>query len=240
MSNGSVGPKLLAGFGQSIEERIISELGATPSDQFPELEDVKNPAGESTGYVHVFKAEKLDKAACMSINVMPGGRYFNIHIIPQAQYNIPRFNFEGMVTSHGSKISMDLYPDIDVIMDIHKFKELCSGVTSIYDKARKSEITFQPSRYTHMRAFCSPYFLNAPDVAPKNLTILEEIANQYFDVWLNIYHAAELLGAREAEERQLRREHIARTIVEMDPDRDMIVKVYGEEAVCSIEAAMMV
>jgi hypothetical protein len=240
VTSSPISPKLLAGFGKSIEERIISELGATPSGQFSELEDIKNLADESTGYVRVFKAEKLDKAACMSINVMPGGRYFNIHIIPQAQYNIPRFNFEGMVTSHGSQVSMDLYPDIDVIMDISEFKELCGGLTPIYDKARKTEIAFRPSRYVHMRAFCSPYFLNASGAAAEYLPELEEIANQYFDEWLKIYKAAELLGTREADERQLRREHIARIIVEMDPDRDMVVKVYGEETVCAIEAAMMV
>jgi hypothetical protein len=240
VTSSPISPKLLAGFGKSIEERIISELGATPADKFSELEDIKNLADESTGYVRVFKAEKLDKAACMSINVMPGGRYFNIHIIPQAQYNIPRFNFEGMVTSHGSQISMDLYPDIDVIMDIREFQEQCAGVTPIYDEAKKTDIDFRPSRYVHMRAFCSPYFLNASGAAAEYLPELEEIANQYFDEWLKIYKAAELLGTREADERQLRREHIARIIVEMDPDRDMVVKAYGEETVCAIEAAMMV
>jgi hypothetical protein len=91
----------------------------------------------------------------------------------------------------------------------------------------------------HMRALCSPYFLNAPGSTAEHLPRLEEIANRYFDEWLKIYTNARELDAAEAENRAARREHFARTIIEMDPDRAMIVQVYGDEVTRSIEEAMI-
>ena len=51
MSSESI--KLVAGFGSSIIERLIAELGAAQTDAFPELSDIKNLQGDSTGYVRV-------------------------------------------------------------------------------------------------------------------------------------------------------------------------------------------
>jgi hypothetical protein len=232
-------PKLLADFGKSIEARIISELDAKPSNEFLELEDIKNLAGESTGYVRTFSADKLVKACSMSVNVMPGGRYFNIHILPEPKYMLPRFGFEGMITTQGSQVSMDFYPDMDLVMRIQEFKALCGNMTEIYDEAKKTGLPFQPSRLMHMRAFCSPYFLNAPGATAEDLPQLEAIANKYFDEWLKIYQAAREVDPAEAANRAARRLHFARSIIEMDPDRAMIVQVYGEEVTTAIEAAMM-
>jgi hypothetical protein len=234
-----ISPKLLASFGKSIEERILSDLGAKPSGEFAELEDIKNLAGESTGYVRTYTADKLVKACCMSVNVMPGGRYFNIHILPEPKYMVPRFGFEGMITSHGSQVSMDFYPDMDLVMRIQEFKALCGNMTEVYDEAKKTGLPFQPSRLMHMRAFCSPYFLNAPSSTAEDLPELEAIANKYFDEWLKIFNNARELDPAEAANRAARRLHFARTIIEMDPDRALIVQVYGGEVTSAIEEAMM-
>jgi hypothetical protein len=234
-----VSSELLASFGKSIEDRLVSDLGATLSDRFSELDDIKNLAGESTGNVRTYDADKLDKACCLSINVMPGGRYFNIHIIPEAKYMIPRFGFEGMITTHGSQVSMDIYPDMDLVMRIDEFAAMSGDMTAIYDEIKKSELPIQPSRLMHMRAFCSPYFLNAPGSTASHLPLLEATANRYFDEWLKIYKAAREVDADEAADRQKRRNHFAAKIIELDPDRQMIVQVYGEATTHDIEAAMM-
>ena len=52
-----VSAEQVAEFGKSLEQRIISELGATPSEGFPELREVHNLAGENTGYVNVYNAD---------------------------------------------------------------------------------------------------------------------------------------------------------------------------------------
>ena len=43
--------KLVAGFGSGIVERLIAENGAAQTDEYPNLADIKNLQGDSTGYV---------------------------------------------------------------------------------------------------------------------------------------------------------------------------------------------
>ena len=90
--------KLVAGFGSGIVERVIAENGAAQTDEYPNLADIKNLQGDSTGYVRTYSADKLIKATHLSVNVAPGARYFNIQLVPEAQYNVPRFSLEGMIT----------------------------------------------------------------------------------------------------------------------------------------------
>jgi hypothetical protein len=232
-------PELLASFGKSIEDRLVSDLGAAASERFSNLHDIKNLAGDSTGQVRTYEADKLDKACCLSIDVMPGARYFNIHIVPEAKYMIPRFGFEGMISTHGSQVSMDFYPDMDLVMRIQEFADMCGDMTAIYDAVKKSDLPIQASRLMHMRAFCSPYFLNAPGATAEQLPLLEETANRYFDEWLKIYNSAREVDADETADRQKRRSHFSEKIIELDPDRQMIVQVYGEEVTDAIEEAMM-
>ncbi|MGI9291237.1 MAG: hypothetical protein ACR2QG_08170 [Gammaproteobacteria bacterium] len=232
-------PEMLTGFGSSIEERIVSDLGATLTDQYSELQDIKNLKGDSTGHVKVYAADKLVKAAVLSINVMPGARYFNIHILPETRYMIPRFGFEGMVSTHGSQISMDFYPDMDLVMQIDEFAEISGDMPAIYDEVKASDLEPQTSRLMHMRAFSSPYFMNFPGTTAEQLPRLEDIANRYFDEWVRIYNSARELSADEAAERQKRRIHFADKIIELDPDREMIVQVYGEATTSAIEDALM-
>jgi hypothetical protein len=231
--------KLVAGFGNSIIERLQSEIGATQTDDFPELLDIKNLAGESTGYARVYKADKLAKATHLSINVAPGARYFNIHIAPEVRYNVPRFSLEGMVTVQGSQVSMDMYPDIDLYMDILPFLERMSGVNAIFDAAKLTDIDYRPSRLAHMRAFCSPFFLNAAKATGDQLTEIDGVANGYFDEWLKLLATAEEVDADAAADRQRRRTHMSDVVIAADPDREMIVQVYGEDVTGAIEKAVM-
>lgn len=231
--------KLVASFGNSIIERLQNEIGATQTDDFPELLDIKNLAGESTGYARVYKADKLAKATHLSINVAPGARYFNIHIAPEVRYNVPRFSLEGMVTVQGSQVSMDMYPDIDLYMNILPFLERMSGVNAIFDAAKQTDIDYRPSRLAHMRAFCSPFFLNAAKATGDQLPDIDRVANGYFDEWLKLLATAEEVDADAAADRQRRRTHMSDVVIAADPDREMIVQVYGEDVTSAIEKAVM-
>lgn len=228
-----------ASFGTSIVNRLITELGATQVNEFPQLLDIKNLGGASTGYVHIYKAPRLIKATHLSVNVAPGARYFNIHVAPEVHYNVPRYSLEGMVTSHGSQVSMDMYPDIDVCMQISPFLEQMQGVRAVYDEAKQTDIDFRPSRLPHMRAFCSPFFLNVFKATPEQLPQLDTIANRYFDEWLQLFQLAEDVDNVTAADRQRRRTHMSDTVIALDPDRQLIVQAYGEEITCAIEQAVM-
>jgi hypothetical protein len=231
--------KLVAGFGSSIIERVIAELDASQADVFPELADIKNLQGESTGYVRVYRAEKLIKATHLSINVAPGARYFNIQIVPEAQYDVPRYSLEGMLTVQGSQVSMDMFPDVDTFMNIQAVLQQMSGVNQVFEEAKQTDIDFRPSRQPHMRAFCSPFFLNVFRAAEEQLPELDRIANCYLDEWQKIFDGAEKVDAAAAADRAARRTHMSDAVIALDPDRQMIVQVYGEEITHAIEQAVM-
>ena len=230
----------LKAFGRRIEERIVSELTLEPMPRFKDLLDLKNLKGKSTGYIKVFSGDRIEKASSLSIDIAPGMRYFNIHIVPNPDYRIPRYLFEGMLTSRGSQVSMDLFPDIDEVMNIDYLKEKFDGVRKIYDEARKNErLPFENSRQMHMRAFASPFFLCIFDTAENTLAELEAIAARYLDEWVELYDTAVAVAPDEAEATRQRRLHMARTLIAEDPDRHRIVQIYGEETTSAIEEANM-
>lgn len=230
----------LASFGEAIEQRLVQALGAEHLDKYQHLQNLKNLKGESTGYLRAYSAPRMDKLACLSIDILPGMRYFNIHAIPDHRYMVPRFNFEGMITGRGSQVSMDLYPDIDVLMHFDYILEHYAGVAKIYDNAKQHKhIQIQASRLPHLRALCSPYFLLANSVPPEYLPDMQQWADKYLDEWLKIYHSESALDDAGAQARLERRQLIARTIIENDPDRDKVVKTFGEETTQAIEEAAM-
>jgi Ferredoxin-dependent bilin reductase len=230
----------LASFGQRVEQQIEKDLELQPIVGFEALRDLKDLRGDSTGYVKAFSADKLEKMAFLSIDIMPGMRYFNIHIIPDHHYKLPRFNLEGMVSTKGSQVSTDLYPDLDIVLDFAFIRDNYAGVAQIYEKAKKAaEFRPEPSRLPHMRALCSPYFLLGNGMTPEALAKMEEYSLGYFAQWLKMYHRAEYLDEEHAVAQLHRRQLIARTIIENDPDRDKVVNTYGEEMTCRIEQAAM-
>ena len=238
MTDTNTGP--IYTLGQALEERITSTLDAKPIERFDALLDLKNLAGDSTGYVRAFSADKLEKGTSVSINMMPGVRYFNIHLIPDPQFDIPRFLFEGMLMAQGSQVSMDLFPDFDVITGIESYLERYASVGDIYEEARVDEhFVLEPSRILHMRAFASPVFLLTTSLSEDVLPIIESYAERYFDAWLDMYQNADRLSDREAAMRKVLRKNIGDTIKRLDPDRHMVVTIYGEETTCLIEEANM-
>lgn len=226
--------------GQALEARLLSELDAQPLTEFDALLDLRNLAGESTGYVKTFTGERLAKATSVSINLMPGARYFNIHVIPEPQYDVPRFLFEGMLMAQSSQVSMDLFPDFDVVADIDAYLGKYASVAEVYEAARNDDrFVLQPSRLLHMRAFSSPVFLLVFALPEDHLRALDAYANRYFDAWLAMHRDAQRLTDTEADARRRLRQKIGETIVRLDPDRHMVVEIYGEETTRLIEQASM-
>jgi hypothetical protein len=223
----------------SIEARFLAELDAQPAAQFAELQELRDLSGKKTGYIRVYSAARLVKASFLSINVGPG-RYFNVHIIPDPGYDVPRYVYEGMLMLTGSQISIDMFPDVDVAAEVHHLLELFGDAEQVYNEARQDPgLDFVPSRQLHMRAFSSPLFLLAMGVQEPQLPAMEGYAQRYFDAWLSLYRHQPAVSQDAAEQRAARRQHMARTLIEMDPDRDLVVQVYGEEMTQAIEAASM-
>lgn len=226
-------------FGQSIEARLAADLRAAPTRRFAEVAEVRNLGGQVTGYVRAWEAPRLDRAASLSVTIAPGLRYFNIHVIPDASCDVPRFLFEGMLMPQGSQVSMDLYLDLDLGMHLDYLGAL-DGIEAIYKEARRdSPYPLEPSRLAHMRVICSPYFFLVNKVPQEGLALIERYANRYFDEWLKIFRTGRQLTAAEAANRLARRKYAGESVIALDPDRHMIVQVYGEETTCAIERAMI-
>jgi hypothetical protein len=139
----------------------------------------------------------------------------------------------------GSQVSMDLYLDLDLGMHLDYLGAL-AGIETIYKEARRdSPYALEPSRLAHMRAICSPYFFLVNKVPQEGLALIERYANRYFDEWLKIFHTGRQLTADEAASRSARRQYAGESVIALDPDRHMIVQVYGEETTCAIERAMI-
>lgn len=229
----------ISNIGKAVERRIIDELGAVPDPEFDDLNELKNLAGENTGYINVYKADRLVKVSSLSISFGPG-RYFNIHAIPEPRFDIPRYVLEGMLMPQGSQVSMDLFPDMDVTSNIKHLMELYREAAEVYDQARQDpDILLEPSKQFHMRGFGSPVFLCTFGAPESAMPALERYGHGYFDAWLKIYRSASELPEEQAADRAARRMHMSRTLIELDPDRGRVVQIYGEETTKKIEAANM-
>jgi len=224
----------------SIEQRLTDEMNLEAVEKFAHLLDLKNLQGESTGYVKTLTGDRIDRATSLSIDIAPGMRYFNIHIMPDHHYEIPRYSFEGMITPQGSQVSMDLYPDFDVITNLDKFEAMYAGVHKLFEQAKNTDkLPLEFSRIPHMRAIASPYFVLVPRANEEQTTVLERLGHAYLDEWLTMFRAGEQLSAEEADAKLALRNLIGSMIIERDPDRHMVVQVYGEETTQAIEAAAM-
>jgi hypothetical protein len=229
----------LQSFGQSIETRLAADLGAAPTRRFADVAEVRNLGGQVTGFVRAWDGPRLDRAASLSVTIAPGLRYFNIHVIPDVAYDVPRFLFEGMLMPQGSQVSIDLYLDLDLGMHLDYLGTL-AGIEAIYKEARRdSPYPLEPSRLAHMRAICSPYFFLVNKVPQDGLALIERYANRYFDEWLKMFRAGRRLTVAESADRLARRNYAGESVIALDPDRHMIVQVYGEETTCAIERAMI-
>jgi hypothetical protein len=227
-------------FGNDLQKTILKSLAAEPHPDFSELKTLRNLAGEDTGYVKVYRNQDVERLSLLSINVAPGMRYINMHIIAKAHMDLPRFNLEGMLTSKGSQLSLDLYSDADPILDYDSLQKRYKGLEDDYERARKNpSIKWQASRLPHMRSFCSPFFLLAYGVAGVDLPDFSKAAEQYFQHWLQLYEQRSTVQSDAAAMIAARRQKLRQVMIASDPDRDMIVATYGAAITEAIEVAVM-
>jgi len=201
--------------------------------------ELKNLAGDVTGFARVWTADGIRKISYLSINIMPGARYFNLVVNPDDHIDAPRFAHEGMISVQHSQLSMDMYHDKDMQALIRSLVQQLEPLTEIYKEAKESGINFVPSRQVHMRAFCSPHFLNVFNPEAQQIPQVLQYAERYFAEWKKLFAAAGRLDETATAERTQRRTHMSDMVVELDPDRQMVVQVYGEQVVRDIEAAVM-
>jgi len=233
--------EVISNTGTSLESKSVSKLNAKFDDSFDDLLELRNLKGENTGYTKVWHGDFGSKISMISVNIMPGkARYFNLQITPDDALRAPRYVFEGMVMGHSCQLSVDLYPDLDIVTALDWVCDTYAPVNKLFDEIRKGD-QFAPgvSRFIHIRSFCSPVFLLAPAIPIETVATFEGYADQYFDAWLDIVANAERSDAAETAARKERRALISRETIARDTDRKMVVGVYGEELTQRMEVAAM-
>ncbi len=227
--------------GKALEQRVVDSLGATEAAGFDDLQPLCNLKGEQTGYTRVWHGEGLHKISSMSIDIKPGmARYLNLQVIPADNLRAPRYVFEGLVMGHASQLSVDLYPDMDMVIHLDWMLNRYAGLIEYYNTLRKADaFGLQMSKLPHMKTFCSPVFLLAPALSIDAVPDFEAAAGKYFDFWLEMFVVAEQSDEAETKARSERRKIISDQTIALDPDRKMVTGVYGEEYTQRIEAAAM-
>jgi len=227
---------------KAIEAKAVSALNAELVPEFDDLLELRNLKGENTGYTKIYRGDGPSKISSMSIDIKPGmARYFNLQIVPDASLKLPRYVYEGMAMGHASQVSVDLYPDMDMISNLDWIMKKYEGISEYFNTLRKEkpEFGFCVSRTIHMRTFASPVFLLAPKISAEMLPDFESMAEWYFDYWLKMFSIAETSDEAETEARRQRRKIISDQTIALDPDRKMVTGVYGEELTERIEEGAM-
>jgi len=232
---------IISDTGKRVEQLFVDRLEGVAVNEFDDLLELRNLKGENTGYTKVWRGNGNTKISSMSIDIMPGkARYFNLQVVPDHSLRMPRYVFEGMVMGHNCLLSVDLYPDVDMIENLDWVLEKYTAIGEVFDEIRdKEDFDFCISRTLHMRAFCSPVFLLSRTLPVEQAPAFEGFAEQYMNCWFDLLATAEKGDEAETEQRRARRKYISDQTIALDPDRKMVVGVYGEEVTQRIEEASM-
>lgn len=231
---------LLDTFGDKIWERFVTETGAEVMPEFEHMLEIKTLQGQGGSFCKVFTADKIQKGSFLSISMGPMGRYINIHLMPEWDYDVPRLVLEGMINPNGGQVSLDLYPDKDLVPIYENYIAAYEPLLEVYNGARaNTEIAWEQSRQAFMRVFFSPFALLAFNVQPKNLEDWTGYADAYFDHWIGLLKEAKRLPQEQAQTRFERRKRMKEILIANDPDRSAVVQMFGEELTSDIEQATM-
>jgi len=231
--------EIINGAGKAIEEKLVAAYKAELLDDYADLGELINLKGESTGYTKVWKGEAGEKISSMSIDIMPDkARYINIQVIPDPKFRLPHYVYEGLVMGHMSQMSVDLYPDTDMVANLDWMLENYQPAGTVFDELRKT-MELSISKLTHMRIFSSPMFAMVKTPELEKVMEFEGYAARYADCLFDMQAKAELSAELETHARRERRKLISDSIIALDPDRKMVVGVYGEELTRRIEEATM-
>ncbi len=231
---------IIATLGDKVWEHFQSQTNCHQHPDFEHLLNITMLNGQEAGSCRVLTGGKVVKGSYLSISMGPFGRYMNIHLIPEPQYDVPRLVFEGMISPNGSQVTVDLFPDKDFILDLEDYLAEYTDIVPVFDEAHANKnFSWEDSRMPHMRALFSPYRLLAFKVAPEHLSAFEGYALQYLKHWLRMLEAAEEVTSDVTEIRLARRAKMKHVLIDKDPDRYKVVDVFGEEITSDIEHATM-
>ena len=128
---------------------------------------------------------------------------------------------------------MDLVPRQDYI---DKYYEL---LTDTYLKEKKAPyFNWKISDRSWVRVSASPYFFMS-DAAFSDEEKVQDLMHAYTDVWLKIWEGETEVSEEEAQQIKVRRDWVIKIMLEREPERHLLEKVFGKELTARMAEAMV-
>ena len=221
--------------------KVANKIQLSPLPEFDDLKTIVTPDGREVGSFRAYAGEKIEKFSIAEFSLMPGMDYTNASIKPCSNYNIPRYSFNCMVMTEQKKIQfdVDLYPAVDLAIRqdyIDRYYEL---LTDLYLQEKKaSYFDWKVSDRSWVRVSTSPYFFMS-DAVISDEDKVQGLMHSYTDIWLKIWEEEEEVSRKEAKQIEVRRDWVIRMMLEREPERQMLEKVFGKELTARMAEAMV-
>jgi len=220
-------------------KKISGKIDLAPLSDYSDLKTIHALDGREVGGFKAFKGDKLEKFSIAEFSLAPGMNYINVGLKPTVNYNIPRLGVNYMVMTEKIQFDVDLYPAVDLVPRqdyIDKYYEL---LTDTYLKEKKAPyFNWKISDRSWVRVSTSPYFFMS-DAAISDEDKVQGLMHSYTDIWLKIWEEEEEVSREEAKQIEVRRDWVIRMMLEREPERHMLEKVFGKELTARMADAMV-
>jgi len=220
--------------------KIVSQkINLKPIPDYADLKIIHTLDGKDVGSFKAFSGDKLEKFSIAEFSLAPGMDYINIGSKPAINYNIPRLGVNYMVMAEKIQFDVDLYPAVDLVPRqdyIDKYYEL---LTDIYLKEKNApHFKWKLSDRSWVRVSTSPYFFMS-DAAISHEGKVQNLIHSYVDLWLKIWEEEKEVSQEEAKQIKVRRDWVIRMMLEREPERHMLEKVFGNDLTARLAEAMV-
>jgi len=224
--------------GTQILSKISKKINLTPIEKFKELEVLKSLDGREIGSFKAWRGEKLEKFSITEISVAPGMGYTNISLRAESKYSIGTIGVNYMAMPEVIQWDVDLYPPVDLVTHQILIDKYYDQLKDIYQGSKNSpDFKWRLSDHSWMRARTSPYFFMS--ATPKTAEAkIHGIIHAYCDVWLKMWEGEKEVTPEKAKDIAYRRKCMVEVLLEKEPERHILEKIFGKEMTRRLGEAM--
>ena len=220
-------------------KKVSQKINLKPLSDYSDLKTIHALDGREVGGFKAYNGDKLEKFSLAEFSLAPGMNYINVGLKPTVNYNIPRLGVNYMVMSDKIQFDVDLYPAVDLVPRQDYIDKYYERLTDIYLKEKNAPyFNWKLSDRSWVRISTSPYFFMS-DTAIANEDKVQNLIHSYVDLWLKIWEEEKEVSQEEAKQIEYRRSWVIKMMLEREPERHMLEKVFGEKLTARMADAML-
>lgn len=220
-------------------KKISQKINLEPLSDFSDLKTIHVLDGKEVGWFKAFRGAKLEKFSLAEFSLTPGMNYTNVSLKPTINYNIPRFSVNYMAMPEKIQFDVDLYPAVDLVPRQNYIDKYYEQLTDTYLKEKNAPyFNWKLSDRSWVRVSASPYFFMS-DTAIANEDKVQSIIHSYLDLWMKIWEEEKEVSNEEAKQIEHRRNWVVKMLLEREPERHMLERVFGKELTARMAEAMV-